>query len=106
MLFHTIAFSRPVGLRSGDVIVWYQSLFSMLSLDGSDKWSLDRGFEKEMVPGGLISDLRMFLSVSGLLDHVTKLRRCSSIIKLQPVCYMAIGRERTPHQKCWSHRIC
>jgi hypothetical protein len=31
--------------------------------------------------GGLISDLRMFLSVNGLLDHVTKLRRCSGIIK-------------------------
>jgi hypothetical protein len=78
----------------------------MLSLDGPDKWSLDRGFEKEIVSGGLISDLRMFLSVNGLLDHVTKLRRCSGIIKLQPVWYMATGRERTPHQKCWIHRIC
>jgi hypothetical protein len=58
------------------------------------------------VSGGLISDLRMFLSVNGLLDHVTKLRRCSGIIKLQLVWNIATGRERTPHQKCWSHRIC
>jgi hypothetical protein len=49
------------------------------------------------VSGGLISDLRMFLSINGLLDHVTKLRRCSGIIKLQLAWYMAIGRERTPH---------
>jgi hypothetical protein len=53
------------------------------------------------VSGGLISDLKMFLSVNGLLDCVTKLRRCSGIIKLQPVWYMATWRERTPHQKCW-----
>jgi hypothetical protein len=53
------------------------------------------------VSGGLILDLRMSLSVNGLLDHVTKLMRCSGIIKLQSVGYMATGRERTPHQKCW-----
>ena len=70
------------GMTVEDVIVWYQSLFSTLSLDGMDKWSLDQGFEKEIVSGGLISDLRMFLSVNGLLDHVAKLRRCSGIIKL------------------------
>jgi hypothetical protein len=73
----------------------------MLSLDGPDKWSLDRNFEKEIVSGGLISDPRMFLSINGLLDHVTKLKRCSGIIKMQLVWYMATGRERTPHQKCW-----
>jgi hypothetical protein len=66
-----------------------------------DKWSLDRGFEKEIVSGGLISNLKMFLSVNELLDHVTKLGRCRGIIKLQLVWYMATGRERTPHQKCW-----
>jgi hypothetical protein len=48
MLFRTVAFSRPVGLRPGDVTVWYQSLVSTLSLDGPDKWSLDRGFEKKL----------------------------------------------------------
>ena len=31
--------------------------------------------------GGLISDLRMFMSVNRLIDRVTKLRRCSGIIK-------------------------
>jgi hypothetical protein len=58
------------------------------------------------VSRGLISDLRMFLSVNRLLDRVTKLGRCSGIIKLQSVWYMAMGRERNPYQKCWSHRIC
>jgi hypothetical protein len=48
----------------------------------------------------------MLMSVKELLDHVNKLRRCSGVIKLQPVWYMATGRERTPHQKCWSLRIC
>jgi hypothetical protein len=38
-----------LGQWPGDVTVWYQSLVSMLSLDGLDKWSLDRGFEKEIV---------------------------------------------------------
>jgi hypothetical protein len=37
-----------VGLMDGGITVWYQSLFSMLSLDGLDKWSLDRGFEKKL----------------------------------------------------------
>jgi hypothetical protein len=32
----------------GSITVWYQSLVSMLSLDGPDKWSLDRGFEKKL----------------------------------------------------------
>jgi hypothetical protein len=36
------------GMTAGDVTVWYQSLVSMLSLDGPDKWSLDRGFEKKL----------------------------------------------------------
>jgi hypothetical protein len=48
----------------------------------------------------------MLLSVKELLDHVTKLRRCSGVMKLQSVWYMATGRERNPHQKCWSLRIC
>jgi hypothetical protein len=51
-------------------------------------------------------DPRMFLSGKGLLGHVTKLRRCSDIVKPQPVWYMATGRKRAQHQKCWSHRIC
>ena len=51
------------------------------------------------MPGGLISDLKMFLSVNRLLDHVTKLRRCSSIIKLHPVWYMATGGERELHTR-------
>ena len=50
------------------------------------------------MPGGLISDLRMFMSVNELLDHVTKLRRRSSIIKLQPVWYMPQG-ERELHTR-------
>jgi hypothetical protein len=49
------------------------------------------------VSAGLILDLRIFLSVNGLLDHVTKIMRCSGVIKLQSVWYMATGRERTPH---------
>jgi hypothetical protein len=44
---HSNVFSAS-GMTDGDVIVWYQSLVSMLSLDGLDKWSLDRGFEKKL----------------------------------------------------------
>jgi hypothetical protein len=51
-----------------------EPMVSMLSLDGLDKWSLDIRFREEIVFGGLISNLRMFLSVNGLLGHVTKLR--------------------------------
>jgi hypothetical protein len=36
------------GMKAGGVTVWYQSLVSTLSLDGLDKWSLDRGFEKKL----------------------------------------------------------
>jgi hypothetical protein len=36
------------GMTAGGVTVWYQSLVSMMSLDGPDKWSLDRGFEKKL----------------------------------------------------------
>jgi hypothetical protein len=43
---------------------------STLSLDGLDKWSLDPRFREEIVSGGLISNLRMFLSANGLLGHV------------------------------------
>jgi hypothetical protein len=43
---------------------------STLSLDGLDKWSLDPRFREEIVSGGLISNLRMFLSAKGLLGHV------------------------------------
>jgi hypothetical protein len=46
------------------------------------------------VSGRPISDLGMLLSVKELLDHVTKLRRFSGILELQPVWYMATGRER------------
>jgi hypothetical protein len=37
-----------VGLMAGGITVWYQSLVSTMSLDGLDKWSLDRGFEKNL----------------------------------------------------------
>jgi hypothetical protein len=37
-----------VGFMAEGTTVWYQSLVSTLSLDGSDKWSLDRGFEKKL----------------------------------------------------------
>jgi len=36
------------GMTVGGITVWYQSLVSMLSLDGSDEWSLDQGFEKKL----------------------------------------------------------
>jgi hypothetical protein len=39
---------------------------STLSLDGPDKWSLDRGFRWELCLEGLISDLRTFLSAKKL----------------------------------------
>jgi hypothetical protein len=35
----------------------------------------------------------MLLSVKELLDHVTKIRKCSGVMKLQPMWYLAIGRE-------------
>jgi hypothetical protein len=47
----------------------------------------------------------MFLSVKELLDNVTKLRRCSGVMKPQSLWYMAIERERAQHMKCWSHWI-
>jgi hypothetical protein len=56
-----------MGLMVGDVTIWYQSHVSTLSLDGPDKWSLDPRFREEIVSGGLISNLRMFLSAKGLL---------------------------------------
>jgi hypothetical protein len=37
-----------MGLMAKGVTVWYQSLVSMLSLDGLDKWSLDQCFEKKL----------------------------------------------------------
>jgi hypothetical protein len=61
-----------------------RAMFPRLSLDGPDKWSLDPRFREEIVSGGLISDLRMFLSAKGLLGRVTKLRRGSGRIKPQP----------------------
>ena len=36
------------GMMVEGVTVWYQSLVSMLKLDGPDKWYLDRGFEKKL----------------------------------------------------------
>ena len=36
------------GIAAGDVTIWYQRIVSTLSLDGPDKWSLDRGFEKKL----------------------------------------------------------
>ena len=36
------------GMIIRDVTVWYQSLVSMMSSDGSDKWSLDQVFEKKL----------------------------------------------------------
>jgi hypothetical protein len=51
-------------------------------------------------------DPRMFLSGKGFLGCVTNLRRCSDIVKPQPVWYMATERKRAQHQKCWSYRIC
>jgi hypothetical protein len=36
------------GMTTRDDTVWYQSLVSMLILDGTDKWYLDRGFEKKL----------------------------------------------------------
>jgi hypothetical protein len=38
-------------------------------------------------------DPRMSLSGKGFLGRVTKLRRCSDILKPHPVWYMAIGRK-------------
>jgi hypothetical protein len=38
----------------------------MLILDGSDKWCLDPRFQEEIVSGGLILNLRMFLSAKVL----------------------------------------
>jgi hypothetical protein len=43
-----------------------QSMVSMLSLDGLDKWSLDPRFQEEIVSGGPISNLRTFLSAKKL----------------------------------------
>jgi hypothetical protein len=74
---------------------------------GQDKWSLDpRVSGGNCVWKNQFLDLRMFLSAKESLGCVTKLRRCSGIIKPQSVWYMATGRERAQHQKCWSHRIC
>jgi hypothetical protein len=61
-----------------------RAIVSMLSLDGPDKWSLDPRFREEIVSGGLISNLRLSLSAKELLGRVTKLRRNSGRIKLQP----------------------
>jgi hypothetical protein len=72
-----------------------RAMFSLLSLDGPDKWSLDPRFLEEIVSGGLISDLRMFLSDKGLLGRVTKLKRSSDRIKLQPVWYLTIEKENS-----------
>jgi hypothetical protein len=47
------------------------------------------------VSGGLISDLRMFLSAKGLLGRVTKLRRSSGRIKPQSTWYLTTERERS-----------
>jgi hypothetical protein len=47
---------------------------STLILDGLDKWSLDPRFREEIVFGGLISNLRMFLTANGLLGHVQSSR--------------------------------
>jgi len=53
-----------------------------------------------------ILDPKLLLSGKGLLGHVTKLRKCSNIVKPQPVWYMAIVGKIAQHQKCWSRRIC
>jgi hypothetical protein len=42
----------------------------MMSLEGPDNWSLDPRFQEEIVSGGLISNLIMFLSANRLLGHV------------------------------------
>jgi hypothetical protein len=54
---------------------------STLSLDGSDKWSLDPRYRVEIVLEEPISNLRAFLSAKELLGRVTKLRRSSGRIK-------------------------
>jgi hypothetical protein len=51
-----------------------------------------------------ISNLRMYLSVKGLLDRVTNLGRSSDRIKMQSAWYLTT--ERAQHLGCWSHRIC
>jgi hypothetical protein len=38
----------------------------MSNLDGLDKWSLDPRFQEEIVSGGLISNLKTFLSAKKL----------------------------------------
>jgi hypothetical protein len=35
----------------------------------------------------------MLLSVKELLDRVTKIKRCSGVMKLKMMWYLAIGRE-------------
>jgi hypothetical protein len=47
-VFPRSSIGPTMGLMAGGVTVWYQSLVSTLSLDGPDKWSLDRGFEKKL----------------------------------------------------------
>jgi hypothetical protein len=58
------------------------------------------------VSGGLISNLRLFLSAKGLLGCVTNLRRSSDRIKPQPMWYLTRERESTQHLGFWSRRIC
>jgi hypothetical protein len=43
-----------------------RAMFSTLSLNGLDKWSLDPRFQEEIVSGGPISNLRTFLSAKKL----------------------------------------
>ena len=77
-----------------------RAIVSMLSLDGPDKWSLNPRFREEIVSRGLISDLRMFLSVNELLASVIKLEWSSGEIKPHPVCYLTIEREGAQHLGC------
>jgi hypothetical protein len=48
VFFREEELARPWGLMVRDVTIWYQTLVSTLSLDGSDKWYLDQGFEKKL----------------------------------------------------------
>jgi hypothetical protein len=76
--------ARQVDWCPGTLQYGIRAIFSTLSLDGSDKWSLDPRFREEIVSEGLISNLRLSLSAKELLGHVTKLMRNSGRIKLQP----------------------
>jgi hypothetical protein len=59
------------------------------------------------VLGGPISNPRMFLNVKESLDHVTNLRRFSSILESAVgVVYGHQERDRVQRMRCGSRRIC